>query len=571
MYQVTAEMGLAGPAGSEVSVRHHGVAAALVSGVWAWLWSGMRSAIGLGLLGLLGVALAATAPAARAEIRLPPFPRNLDLSSVERLYKSRAYRVEVKAHGAPDAAYREAFVFETRNDWVLHDYFHSDRARREDVLTAAHEFGIPGRLAGRIGTGKADMRTASFAQMSFSKQPITVRVTLLNPSDRIKDLKIRPMRLNLPHAVARDRRSLTFTLDRPRKVSVEINGRLDPLFVFADEPDVPDLEATHYFGPGLHRIPGNGTLELKSNERVYIAAGAIVEGRFHLETGSSNITIRGRGILSGGEWPELKVDPEWQARHAAIHTRGSHHFRLEGLTLVQSTTWQIAMDDFSRGGDATHHNDYRNIKTVSWNGCTDGVWVTGDHNRVDDVFFFNNDDFFVTKGGRNTHISNAVVWGGAWGRFFLFFNFFANTPPVENLIVENVDMIGKEGAKTLFLFEDRKDPARRNVKPTKNVTFRNIVFEERRRPGNSNNTAYNKARFIELDTELVPGTVSGLVFDNIDLDQLFADEGEMLGTASSPVDGVTFRNIKVRGRPVRSWEDMNIRINEHVRDLKFVN
>lgn len=520
-------------------------------------------------LALACLALVAMAPAARAEIRLPPFPQDLDLSSVERLSKSEAYQVEVKAVGEGEGAYRKAFVFETRNDWILHDYFHADPARRADILSPADEVGIPDRLAKRIGTGKSDMRTASFAQMSFSEQPVRVRVTLLDPTARIADAKIRPLRLNLAHAVAPDGRSLTFTLDRPRKVSVEINGRLDPLFIFADQPDVPDTEATYYFGPGLHRIPGNGTLTLKSGERVYVAAGAIVEGRFHLEMGSSNITIRGRGLLSGGEWPELKVDPEWQAKHAAIHTRGSHHFRLEGLTLVQSTTWQIAMDDFSPGGDATHHNDYRNIKTVSWNGCTDGIWLTGDHNRVDDVFFFNNDDFFVTKGGRNTHVSNAVVWGGAWGRFFLFFNYFANTPPVENLLVENVDMIGKEGAKALFLFEDRKDPARRNYKPTKNVTFRNILFEERRRPGNSNNTAYNRARFIELDTALVPGAVTGLVFDNIDLDQIFADEGEMLGTATSPIIGVTFRNVTVRGRPVRRWEDMNIRTNEHVHDLKF--
>lgn len=52
---------------------------------------------------------------AQAEIRLPPFPQNLDLSKVERLYKSAAYRVDVKSAREPDAAYRPAFIFETRD------------------------------------------------------------------------------------------------------------------------------------------------------------------------------------------------------------------------------------------------------------------------------------------------------------------------------------------------------------------------------------------------------------------------------------------------------------------------
>jgi hypothetical protein len=514
------------------------------------------------------LAAAVLAGAAHAEIRLPPFPQDLDLSPVERLYKSAAYRVEVKEKGAPDSAFRGTFVFETRNDWTLFDYFNPDPARHRDIIAPADAVGIPQGKGG--GTGKTDMRTASFAQMSFSQTPVEVRVTLLAPGATIADAKIRPLRLSVTPRIDKARRSLTFTLDRPRKVSVEINGRLDPLFIFADAPDVPDPEATYYFGPGLHRIPGNGTLTLKSGERVYVAAGAIVEGRFHLEAGSSGITIRGRGILSGGEWPELKVDPAWQARYAAIHTQGSHDFRLEGLTLVQSTTWQVAMDDYSATGDATHHNDYRNIKMVSWNGCTDGIWITGDDNRVDDVFIFNNDDFFVTKGGRNTHVSNAVVWGGGWGRFFLFHNILPNTPSVENLTVENVDMIGKEGAKAMFLFENYESPSRRASKTTKNVTFRNIVFEERRRPGNSNNTAYNAARFIELDTDLVPGAVSGLTFENIDLDQILPDEGEMLGTAASPIDGVTFRNVTVRGRKIRSFDDLNIRTNQHVRNVRVL-
>ncbi len=556
-------------------VQHAGHAAALEKrsplaiATWGirvgaeWLTWTARSALPL-LLCLMALNIM-TNPL-RAEVRAPPFPHDLDLSSVERLYRSAAYRVEVKPVGAPDATFTTTFAFETRNDWTVYDHFNANVARRDHVLIPADTIGNPVQL--RLPTGKADLRTASFAQ-AIADEPVEVRVTLLRPGETMRTVQIRPMRFQVAHEISPDRRSVRFRLDRPQKVSVEVNGRLDPLFVFFDAPDEPDLKATHYFAPGLHRIPGDGTLRLHSNERVYIAAGAIVEGRFLLEEGSRNITIRGRGLLSGGEWSQLRVDPAWQAQHAAIYSRGSSHLTLEGITLVQSTTWQVALDDFSPKGTATHDNQYRNIKTISWNGCTDGIWITGNNNHADDLFIFNNDDFFVTKGGRNSRISNAVVWGGTWGRFMLFQNISTNTPPVENILVENVDMIGKEGAEAMILFESWANPTRRPTRTTHNVTFRNITLEERRRPGNSNNTVSNKAEFIRLDTGLVPGTVSGLMFENIQLDRLMPSEGMLFGTSAAPIGPITFRSVSANGVRVTSPGQLHLQTNDHVHDASF--
>lgn len=508
-------------------------------------------------------------PATAATLAVPPYPQDLDLSKVERLYRSASYRVDVKPHGAPDRQYQQAFVFETRNDPVLYDFFNPDPQRRGDVLVPSERTGMPQPLpVPHLDTGKADLRTASFVPFSFEGMAVDVRIRLLDPQARAGTVDVRPLRRAIPHQVSADGRTIVVTLRQPQKLSVEINGRRDPLFLFADAPDTPDTAATHYFGPGVHRLPGDGTLELHSNERVYIAPGAIVEGRFQLASGSSNISIRGRGLLSGGEWPFTRVDPRWQYTRPAIGGAGSHHFTLEGITFVQSTTWQVALED-GPGGGATHHNVYRNFKTVSWNGCTDGIWITGDDNEIEDVFIFNNDDFFVTKGGRNTRVSNAVVWGGPWGRFMLFHNIYRDTAPVENLVVEHVDMIGNEGANFMFFLESYSNPARRPVKPMRNVLLRDIVFEERRRPGNSNNTPYNLARLLGIDTSLAPGKISGLTFEDIALDQLLPDEGFILGTAASPIDGVTFRNLRAGGRRIGSITEANIRVNQHVRNLRF--
>lgn len=436
-------------------------------------------------------------------------------------------------------------------------------------MEAAGQTGRGTGLPARIDAAKADLQTASFALFSFADTAVEVRITLLGAEARARHVTVRPHRFAVPARISADGRVVSFVLDQPRKVSVEINDRLNPLFIFADAPDVPDTTATHYFGPGLHRIPGSGTLEVRSGERVYIAAGAIVEGRLRLERGSPDITIRGRGLLSGGEWLELQVKPAWQMQRAAIWSDATHHLLVEGITLVQSTTWQVAIEDLSPGGNATHHNQYRNLKTVSWNGCTDGIWVTGNDNRVDDVFIFANDDAFVSKGGRNTTISNAIFWGGTWGRLMLFHNIYAHTPPVENLLLENIDVIGKEGTPQLIYLEGWGNPARRIEKPMRNVTFRNIVVEERRRPGNSANNSYQKARLIHFDTAEVAGAIDNLVFDNISLDQPLADEGLLLGTARSPIRGVTWRGITAGGKPIVNRERLRVRFNEHVGGLRF--
>jgi hypothetical protein len=364
-----------------------------------------------------------------------------------------------------DANYVTSTVYETRNDWTHYDFFNS---------------GV-NRTSSQVGSGKSDAQTASFFPFSFAETTVDVRITLLG-STVANDVKIRPLRFNITPTISGDKKVITFSLSDPRKLSVEVNDRKNPLFIFADAPDVPDTEATYYYGPGSHRIPGNGTKILRSNERVYIAAGAIVEGRFELRSGSTNIKIRGRGILSGGPWPfdraldaNKKLGYSTQRPYAAIWSDTTSNFELEGITLAMSTTWQVAIEDYSGSGTGTRNNQYRNIKTVAWNLCTDGFWVTGNNNVLDDVFIFNNDDAFVSKGGTNTKVSNAVVWGGVYGRLFLMMGILDKTPSIDNLTLENIDVIGKEGGSTMMTIEGSS----RFKKTYSNVTLRNINFEER--------------------------------------------------------------------------------------------
>jgi hypothetical protein len=493
---------------------------------------------------LLGLVVWVDCATARAQtLQVPPFPQNLDLSSVARLYKSAAYKVEVRRAGTTN--YTECFVFETRNDWVLRDYWGKDPNR---VIRAADE----------MGDHKGNIRTASFTQFSFADTAVDVRVTLLAPDAVARSVTVRPLRHEIPAKIGPDGKTITFSLAAPLKISVEINDRLNPLFLFADAPDVPDTSATYYFGPGVHRLPGDGKLTLTSGQHVYIAAGAILEGRFVLAKDSKDIRVAGRGILSMGEWPHMSSKVSFCISNSTFYSLGTSHFVLEGLTLVQGSAWTVAIENTDH---AAHDNLYQNIKMVHFSGNTDAFWISGDRNRVEDCFVFNNDDAIVTKGGNDSVVTNLVFWGGVWGRFVLFQN---NGVNVTNLTFENVDVIGKEGGPCLILGETARGLGQHEM-TLQNMTLRNIRFEQRNNSGD-----FNIGRLFWLRSDKFSATLDHWLFENITLDQQFADEGCLFGSADHPYSDITFKNLRMGGKLVLSPMDSHISTNTYVSCLQFL-
>ena len=125
---------------------------------------------------------------------------------------------------------------------------------------------------------------------------VPIRVQVAKP---FTSVEISPVSRELDHAVTGS--SVSFTISRPEKLILffENDGaEFDPLYLLVDpveDADAPTRStgAITYFGPGEHTM---GTRELRSNETLYLAAGALVTGRV-IARGASNIAIRGRGIL----------------------------------------------------------------------------------------------------------------------------------------------------------------------------------------------------------------------------------------------------------------------------------
>ncbi len=453
-------------------------------------------------------------PVANSAGTVTIYPSPGNLSTVEHLTQSDDYTVEVRATG--DTEYKSCFVYKTDNYWV-------------DTY-----FGGAPKLP----------NSASLTSFAFSGSSVDVKITTTSSASSVV---IRP--LNFGINPVRTGNVITFTLNEPKKISVEVNDRKNPLFLFAETPDVPNTSATYYYGPGVHNI-GLAKV-INSNESVYIAAGAVVEGSFVLPYNTKNISIKGRGILCMGEWKHESLEVPWLGAHAGIKANGTSFLQMEGIILANTCGWTIPIYN---SDNLTHDNQFRNLKLVSWNGNTDGIWVNGNNHVIDDCFIFNNDDIFMSHGATNCKISNIVAWGGPWGRLY----WLSNQSATSNITFENVNLIGKDGGPAVILVDGTTGT---------NITISNVTFRNVRIESHPKTSSYNTNKFLVFNSGYKG--VSNWVFDNVSLDDKNADEGDLYGTAKSPITGIQFINLKMGGVKVNSLTEANIDANAFATDITF--
>ena len=446
--------------------------------------------------------------------KLVVYPSPGNLSTVEHLTQSSDYTVEVRKTG--ETNYKPCFVYKTDNYWV-DTYF----------------------------GGKPKPQTAaSFTSFAFSETSVDVKITY-NAS--ISSVTIRPLAFGINPV--RNGNVITFSLSEPKKISIEVNDRTNPLFLFAEAPDVPNTGATYYYGPGVHNIGLQKTI--KSNESVYIAAGAVVEGSFLIPYNTQNVSIKGRGILCMGEWKHESTDITWLGAHAGVKANGVSNLQMEGIILANTCGWTLPIYN---SDNLTFNNQFRNLKMVSWNGNTDGIWVNGKNHVIDDCFIFNNDDLFMSHGASNCKISNIVAWGGPWGRLY----WLSNQSSTSDMLFENINLIGKDGGVGVIVV----DGATGTGITIGNITFRNLRIES-----HPLTSSYNANKFLVLNSGYK--SVTNWLFDNVTIDDKKADEGDLYGTANSRINGITFKNLKMGGLKVNSLSDANMDKNEFVSGVVF--
>ena len=269
----------------------------------------------------------------------------------------------------------------------------------------------------------------NFLSMALD-EPVEIEVLPLNAFENVI---IRPLDSVEPFEVTEEG-WIRFRIEKPGFYMVEPFGRHHVLHIFADPVKDYNVkeEEEHviYFGRGVHEA---GTIELHSNETLYIEEGAVVFASV-VAKDAENIRILGRGILDNSHNKEeilyeAKEENNLAAVNNAIRT---HTIQLEycskveidGITIRDSLVYNIRpiacsdlkIRDVKIIGCWRYNSDgidMHNCENVEISGCfirtfDDCICVKGFDYLLKEEDMWRNGKAFTSF--RHVHVKDCTIW-----------------------------------------------------------------------------------------------------------------------------------------------------------------
>ncbi|HMO25399.1 MAG TPA: glycosyl hydrolase family 28 protein, partial [Tepidisphaeraceae bacterium] len=399
----------------------------------------------------------------------------------------------------------------------------------------------------------------------------TVEVTLKNGT--ANSAMIRAQSRNITPTI--NGNTVSFTVSEPGNYSIEINGRTQPLFLFANpaETNAPTGPSANviYFGPGVHNA---GQITVGSNQTVYLAPGAFVNG-YISSTNANNVTIRGRGVLHGGSYTQGQIGQKF------IHLRNGNGALVEGIIALNSPEWNlnpdnqrnVTIDNFKTIG---HRRNSDSIDPVNANGLT-----------IRNSFLKGHDDGITLKGRaggaydnnsniRNVLVENTTIWNQRM-RPIVVGGELNGIQNVENLRFRNIDIIysghnpmSGMTAGVNHPFNERNRDAAMSVWNVDNADVKDVIFED-----NRVEHADRLVRLSILQNQFSGsgnqrGTVSDVTFRNV-TSGAGANVLDITGhSRNHQVRDVTFENLRIGGQLISGPDEVRYVTNAHARNVRFV-
>lgn len=380
---------------------------------------------------------------------------------------------------------------------------------------------------------------------------------------------------------------LTLRMSRAnQKLTLIING--DPkthsvlhLFCNSIDHDNPRPDITsgyvydeklklHYFGPGYHDADAmfSGKLKISANQRIYVAAGAVVRGCLGIERGNG-AKIYGRGM----------VFTDTQTRGGMMLTVShSDSCIVQGLTFHRH-----AKDCWQTGTNNSRHITFDNLNIISAHyASTDGIDVCNSQDcTFENCFVRASDDAIAIKGlekgkpadctpCRNLVFRHMQLWNDCN-------NGFGMGAETHAAAYENIHFVDSD---ILFSYDDPdfhgqlEERAAINICCLHGTYFRDILCE--------NINIYHCQRFVGLSFQpsfwfgVIPGdqttagAISRVTFRNIkchsDAESSIAGEVRMmgwhlLGTPDKFVEDITFDGVYIDGEWLGALDNRHVVTN----------
>ena len=386
--------------------------------------------------------------------------------------------------------------------------------------------------------------------------PVEVRVKV---GAGIDNLQVLPKK-----AAVKTRRTgsdeVTFTLTPPCQVAVEPNGRHRALVLAANLPekDVPDPKDPNvvWVGPGRHRR----NLRLASNQTLYLAPGAIVEG--NLQGFGTNMVVRGRGAISGLCWghyegPVRMKHPYEGPSGNVVNLQGSH-ITVRDIVLVGAWTWCLVFDNA---------NDVLvdNVKILGGHVLNDdGIDICRSTDvTIRNSFIRSQDDSIAPKWWcENLLVEKCILWNDAANAFRVGYECTPkNGLGFRNHVYRDIDILHLAMCKSAP--ENFWANCAIFIQPSNETMFEGLLFDDIRFDSIERGDIFLNIRTEAIDEKIGGGGIKwntsnnagrlrGCTLRNIHLKHPF--DGETMRVhldakdAAHQIDGVVFEDVTGFGR-----------------------
>lgn len=391
---------------------------------------------------------------------------------------------------------------------------------------------------------------------------VKVEITV-NSETSISSAVVRPLAYGIEPTVEGNK--ISFTLTQPVPYVVEYDGKAgEAIHLFANLPETEEEKIdpenvpadTIYIGPGVYKA--DAIPVTKDDTTIYIAGGAVVYGNIRAEQ-VDGITIRGRGIIDGSIYPRTK-DSEYTL---PIELKNCKDVEISDITVLDPAGWVMTL---------YHCEDVRvnDVKMITARSNGDGISVQSCKNVTvkggfvrgwDDALVVKNTDRGTTE---NIHFRNVTVWTDLAQSMEIGYE--TDGEYIKNVTFEDITVLHNYHKPVMSIHNS--DDAK-----ISEITFRNITVEDAQMQADTP-TDTTDDLLIDLSVAYSPawsvtdkrGSIENVVFDNIlVLEQKDGITSKLSGYAENAlVRGVSFKNIKLEDKEVRSESDMSLNKNVFV-------
>lgn len=365
-------------------------------------------------------------------------------------------------------------------------------------------------------------------------------------------------------------KTVSFDLTHSGNYVVEVND--DPntaVQIFAnpiEENPLTKEEAekdpnTIYVGPGIYDA---GAFPIHDNTTVYLAGGSYVYGQF-LGEGVRNVTIKGRGIVSGSIYSRNSAS-EYTI---PVVMRGVKGLTIEDVAFFDPAGWALHLWKCSdvRVNNVKIITARSNGDGISVQSCSD-VEVSGGYVRTwDDALVVKNADMGTTK---NINIHDVVVWSDLAQCMEVGYETYG--PTMDQISFSDITVVHAFHKAVISLHNC--DQAK-----ITNVSYKNITVEDCQTLGDDRGDGENDFLVdftIAYNDEWTKsgekrGSVDGVQIENVKVyDMADTVSARMRGEeASSAIKNVTIKGLEIEGKQITSAAALKLATNDFVSNVHF--